>query len=596
MPNQILNKSNRLAKEKSPYLLQHKNNPVDWYPWGEEALTKAKEENKPLFISIGYSTCHWCHVMNRESFNDEEVAEVLSKYFVPVKVDREERPDIDKVYMTFAKALTGQGGWPLNVLATPEGNPFFIGTYFPKKSNNRITGLIELLTKVHRTWDSDKNSLLEDSEHILKEVRSINKEYNPGLIDENTYKIAKEYLSKIYDKENGGFGSYPKFPMPQYIWYLLKYGEINDDTSALEIAENTLEKMYKGGIFDHIGYGFYRYSVDEKWLVPHFEKMLYDNALMALVLVKAYEITKKELYKEVAEKVFEFIIRDMLCEEGGFYSALDADSEGEEGKYYLFSQKEILELLGEEWGNLYNRYYDITEKGNFKGFNIPNLIGTDLDKISDIDKSTLNSINQMLFTYREKRVKPHRDEKILTSWNGLMIGSLAYGGMILNNDFYLKKAKEAADFIITNSIDKNRILLSTHSDGISYNLGYLEDYSFFIFGMLQLYKSTSDNIYLELSKRLMDNMLGMFGDKDLNGLYFYSHKSEELILRPIEIYDGAIPSGNSFALIDLFILFTITKEEKYMDSYKKILYSFGGEINESPLAHLYSLMVSGNLL
>ncbi len=407
---------NRLAQEKSPYLLQHKDNPVDWYPWGPEALNKAKEENKPLFISIGYSTCHWCHVMNRESFSDSDVAKVLKKNYIAIKVDREERPDIDKVYMTFAEAMNGNAGWPLNVIATPDGNPVYVGTYFPKNSIKRMVGIIELLNQINDMWDKDKEKILAESDRIYKEVKKISANYSEGNIHKDISKNSFGILNKIYDKENGGFGSSPKFPMPQYLLFLLNYSEMNKHKDSLSIAEDTLKKMYKGGIFDHIGYGFFRYSVDEKWLVPHFEKMLYDNALMSLVYTKAYEITNNSFYKEVAEKVYEFIIRDMLSEKGGFYSALDADSEGVEGKFYLFNSDEIISLLGDEWGELFNRYYDITKEGNFEGENIPNLIEAKIEDISSNDIASLNSMIQMLFTYREKRVMPHRDEKILTSW------------------------------------------------------------------------------------------------------------------------------------------------------------------------------------
>lgn len=581
---------NRLVNEKSPYLLQHKNNPVDWNPWGEEALTKAKIENKPLFISIGYSTCHWCHVINRESFQDEEVAEILNKYFVPIKVDREERPDIDKVYMTFSEAMTGSGGWPLNILATPEGKPFFVGTYFPKNTKNRMTGIIDLLNKIHRLWNKDQNKVLEESDYILEEVKRRYLTNSKGEIKTTVEGKANEGLKRIFDEKNGGFGTRPKFPMPQYIWFLLNYGHNNNEMEAIKISEMTLEKMYKGGIFDHIGYGFYRYSVDEKWLIPHFEKMLYDNALLSIVYTKAYEITRKPIYKEITEKIYTFLVRDMLSMEGGFYSALDADSEGEEGKFYLFDYDEIINILGEEIGELYCKYYDITEEGNFEGSNNPNLIQQHLDDISETDKSNLNNANQVLFQYREKRIKPHRDEKILTSWNGLMIGSLAYGGKIFNNKDYIDIARRSADFIIENSIDKDGHLLSTYVDGTSYNMGYLEDYAFFSYGLLELFQATEEKKYLEISIKLIEDMIKLFGDDEEGGLFFYSNISEKLILRPKDIYDGAIPSGNSFAIMTLIKLYNITKEEKYKKLAKETLYYFGEDINNYPLSHLYSMI------
>jgi uncharacterized protein YyaL (SSP411 family) len=533
--------------------------------------------------------------MNRESFQDEEVAKVLNEYFVPIKVDREERPDIDKVYMTFAEAMTGSGGWPLNVLITDEGNPFFIGTYFPKKSRDRLTGLIDLLEKTHKLWNKDKEKIIEESNYIVEEVKDRYMDYAEGHVEEDIYAKTKEGLKRIFDRRNGGFGRYPKFPMPQYVWFLLEHGDRKDDKESIEIATITLDKMYKGGIFDHVGYGFCRYSVDEKWLVPHFEKMLYDNALLSIIYAKAYKITRKSLYKEIGEKIFEFVLRDMTSEEGGFYSALDADSEGQEGKFYVFDYKEVIDLLGEELGDLYCKYYDITKEGNFEGKNIPNLIDQDLEKMSSLDKSKLDSINQMIFNYREKRVKPHRDEKILTSWNGLMIGALAYGGITFDNEIYINRAKKAADFIIANCIDKEGHLLSTYIDGKSYNVGFLEDYVFFIYGLLQLFESTKEEVYLNIGIRLTEDMLNLFWDEKEGGLYFYSNISEQLILKTKDFYDGAIPSGNSFALISLLKLYIITKEEKYSEKVRQILYAAGEDINNNPLSHIYSIIALGNL-
>lgn len=583
---------NRLANEKSPYLKQHENNPVNWYPWGEEALNIAKEENKPLFISIGYSTCHWCHEMNRESFSDDDVAKMLNEYFIPIKVDREERPDVDKVYMSFSEAMTGQGGWPLSIFATPLGRPFYVGTYFPKESHDKHIGIIDIGNKLHELWERDEEKVLDESDHILKEVKKIYEKYASGDIAEDIYLESNTILNRIFDRDNGGFGTKPKFPMPQYLLFLLAYGEKYGDHKSIEIAELSLENMYKGGIFDHIGYGFFRYSVDEKWLVPHFEKMLYDNALLSLAYTKAYELTGKDFYKDVANKIYEFIIRDMMADKGGFYSALDADSEGVEGKYYVFTYDEINNLLGEEWGALYTSNYNITPKGNFEGLNIPNLIGKELNNLD----ASLDSMCQMLFTYREKRVPPHRDEKIMTSINGLMIASLAYAGKVFHNGFYVKKAKEATDFILNNSINSEGELLSTYIDGHSYNHGFLEDYSFFIFGLLNLYKATKDEKYLEKSKDFTDEMLELFGEENHKGLFFYSHKYEDLVLNPKEIYDGVIPSGNSMALINLLSLYNITGEYDYAIAAKEIFFSFGGELNKNPLAHLYAIMAYENLI
>lgn len=579
--------SNKLIYQKSPYLLQHAHNPVDWYPWGDEAFKKAKDENKPIFLSIGYSTCRWCHNMNRESFQDEEVAKILNEYYVSIKVDREERPDIDKVYITFAEAMTGSAGWPLNLILTPQKKPFFAGTYFPKYTRGRMIGLIDLLERVKDTWIKDKENLIEESNYILEEVEKRYNVSSPGSIQPAILKYTKNELESIFDNINGGFYQKPKFPLPQYVLFLLEYGYKNNDEKALDMAKSTLDSMYKGGIFDHVGFGFYRYSVDEKWLVPHFEKMLYDNALLGIAYTRAYEITKKSLYREVAEKIFEFLLRDMTSSQGGFYSALDAETEGEEGKFYIFEKDEIVKLLGEDYGELYCEYYDITHKGNFEGKNIPNLIDVDLEDINSIDKGKLEGMRDTLFHYRNRRTKPHRDNKILTSWNGLIIASLAYGGKVLGNDIYINKARRAADFVIANSIDNAGYLLSTYIDGESYNYGFLEDYAFFIYGLVELYSVTEDEVYLGIVKKLIDDMMDLFWDDEEGGLYYYSNISEELIFRPKDIYDGAIPSGNSIAAQSLIKLYSITKEEEIYDKYKQLIYAFGGDINGNPLAHTY---------
>lgn len=583
---------NRLAKEKSPYLLQHAENPVDWYPWGEEALEKAKAENKPIFLSIGYSTCRWCHNMNRESFQDEEVAEILNKYYVSIKVDREERPDIDKVYITFAEAMQGSAGWPLNLILTPYKKPFLASTYFPKRTKNRMMGLIDLLDKVRKAWDEDKENIINESNYILEEVDSRYNSYLKGNLQRDILIKTKEDLEDSFDDVNGGFSYRPKFPLPQNILFLLEYGYKKDDDKALAMAKYTLKSMYKGGIFDHIGFGFYRYAVDEKWLVPHFEKMLYDNALLSIAYTKAYEITKEPFYKEIAEKIFEFLLRNMFSEEEGFYAALDAETEGEEGKFYIFEYDEIINLLGEEYGNFYCNHYDIIKEGNFEGKNIPNLIGKDLNSI---DKNKLDNMRDMLLSYRDKRTKPHRDEKILTSWNGLIIGALAYSGKVLDNKIYIDKAKKTADFIITNCIDKDGKLLSTYINEEAYNFGFLEDYAFLIYGLLELYETIKDQVYLEIGNKLMKDMLDLFWDHKDGGLFYYSNISEELIFRPKDIYDGAIPSGNSIAALDMIKLYSITKDDKIHEKYKELLYAFGGNINRNPSSYIYSILALPDL-
>ncbi|NLY67898.1 MAG: thioredoxin domain-containing protein [Tissierellia bacterium] len=585
---------NRLAYEKSPYLLQHKDNPINWYPWGEEALQKSKEEDKPIFLSIGYSTCRWCHNMNRESFQDEEVAEILNKYFIPIKVDREERPDLDKVYIYFAEALTGYAGWPLTVFLTPDKIPFYAGTYFPKRSQNNRIGLIELLNKIKDLWKERKEEIIKDSNNILEEVDKSFNRIRKGNIDEDIFYRTYKELENSFDETYGGFTKEPKFPLPQYILYLLIYGWNLNNEKALKMAEFTLESMYKGGLFDHVGFGFYRYSTDKKWLVPHFEKMLYDNALLGIAYTKVYEVTGKPLYKEVAEKIYKFVLGELLSDEGGFYSALDAETEGEEGKYYVFTYDEIIGLLGEELGEFYCKHYDITREGNFEGKNIPNLISKNLEDISKQDWAVLDSLRDMILTYREERVKPHRDEKILTSWNGLMIASLAYGGKILNKELFIRKAKEAADFIIENSIDQEGKLLAIHIDGVSYNYGFLEDYAYFSLGLLTLYDVTGDEKYLSLAKKLVYDMLDLFWDDEDKAMFYYSQISESLILRPKDIYDGATPSGNSIAAMVLNKLYRILRDESLYEKHRELLMAYGKDLNENPTAHLYSLLALMN--
>lgn len=580
---------NRLAKEKSPYLLQHKDNPVNWFPWGPDALTKAKEENKPLFISIGYSTCHWCHVMNRESFQDEEVAELLNKYFIPIKVDREERPDIDEVYMTFSQALTGSGGWPLNVFTTPYAKPFFVGTYFPKESRFRYTGLIELLGKMKNLWEKEREKVIEESNHIVEAVKNSFLSYEKGEIEEDIIENAVQNLKETFDRKYGGFNTRPKFPMPQNILLLLDYGNKNNDNESVFMAKHTLESMYKGGIFDHIGYGFCRYSVDEKWLVPHFEKMLYDNALLGIAYSKAYELTKEPLYEEVVEKIYEFIFRDMTSEGGGFYSALDADSEGVEGKFYVWDYKELIDLLGKEDGEFITNYYDISSGGNFEGQSIPNLIGKDISSIDKNSIERIETIRQKLFEYREKRVHPHRDEKILTSWNGLMIASLSFSGRVLGNREYISRAEKAYEFVLEKITREDGRLLSTYSGGESYNLALVSDYAFFILGLIELYESTKDENYLEKALELNEDMLRLFWDEDNGGLFIYGDDGEQLIVRPKDIYDGALPSGNSIAALNMMRLYEFTGNTKLKDNVEEMLYNFGGDINANPLGHGYIL-------
>ncbi len=567
--------SNRLKNETSPYLLQHKDNPVDWFPWSEEAFDKAKEEDKPIFLSIGYSSCHWCHVLAHESFEDEEIADILNRYFVSIKVDKEERPDIDNVYMSVCQAFTGSGGWPTSIFMTPDQKPFFAGTYFPKTAKNGMIGLRELLLAIHEKWETDRSALLEQSEKIIKHLNTTNTIKETADLD--LAHSAIDIYERIFDEKYGGFGRAPKFPTPHNLLFLLSYYQRFKKEECLKMAEHTLIGMYRGGMFDHIGFGFCRYSTDQKWLVPHFEKMLYDNALLILAYCKAYSITKKDLYLEIAEKTADYILREMTSSEGGFFSAQDADSEGEEGKFYILTPDEITDILGKADGDAFNNHFDITEKGNFEGKNIPNLLKSDIEN-KDFDKF-LSQINE----YRKKRVSLHLDDKILTSWNSLMISAMCELYLVSKKEIYLNTAKKADEFIQKYMCETNTLYVSFREKkrGVK---GFLDDYASYIFAQLSLYKVTFDNKYTERAKTLCDKVIGDFSDNS-GGFYLYSTSSEELILRPKETYDGAIPSGNSLMAYNFVRLSLLTSDDKYIKPAEAQLDFLAGEAVHYPIGY-----------
>lgn len=545
--------SNRLANEASPYLLQHKDNPVDWYPWGDEAFERAAREDKPVFLSIGYSACHWCHVFAHESFEDEKIAELLNEHFISVKVDKEERPDIDSVYMAVCQAFKGSGGWPTSIFMTKDKKPFFAGTYFPKTSRGGMIGFTELLIAIHEKWKYDREMLLKQSDSIIGHLKR--SEAGPRGEDVDLPRLAVSQYERIYDERNGGFGRAPKFPTPHNLLFLLGYYEREKVSSCLHMAEHTLTQMYRGGIFDHVGFGFCRYSTDKKFLVPHFEKMLYDNALLILAYCKAYAVTKKDFYLEIAEKTADYILREMTSPEGGFYSSQDADSEGEEGKYYLFAPSEIKKVLGEEEGIRFSRYFDITEEGNFEGKSIPNLL-----KTPRFDKS-FEKFLPALYDYRKKRTSLHRDEKVLTSWNGLMIAAMCELYLASKKEIYRSAAENADGFIRKYLCDGDTLYVSFHSGkrGVK---GFLDDYAAYIFAQLSLYRATLRSEYSARAKDLCNKVLSDFAD-NTGGFYFYGNGHEELIIRPKETYDGAIPSGNSMMAYNLVRLSFLTDEERY---------------------------------
>lgn len=585
MSEYMQRKPNRLANEKSPYLLQHSMNPVSWFPWSNEAFSKATEEDKPIFLSIGYSTCHWCHVMERESFEDYQTADILNKYFISIKVDREERPDIDHIYMTVCQTLTGSGGWPLTIIMTPDKRPFFAGTYFPKDDRMGMRGLISILESVRKAWAANRSQILSSSSQILSLIKQQENILGKKLDDDVIHEAFSQFKYD-FDKVYGGFGDAPKFPTPHNLSFLLRYWYKTKDKTALEMVEKTLDSMYRGGIYDHIGFGFSRYSTDRKWLVPHFEKMLYDNALLAITYLEAHQITKNIKYSDVALQIFTYILRDMTSEEGGFFSAEDADSEGEEGKFYVWSDDEIRLVLGNEEGNKFCQYFNITPKGNFEGKNIPNLINS---HIKETDQEFIKSCREKLFKYREKRIHPYKDDKILTSWNGLMIAAMAIGGRVLGNNEYIIASEKAADFIFKNLVREDGRLLARYRGGDAAFPGYIDDYAFLIWGLIELYETTYRAEYLKRAVDLNNDLIKYFWDNKNGGLFVYGSDSEQLITRPKEIYDGATPSGNSVSAMNFLRLARLTGMYELEDKAQLLLKSFGGSIQNYPKGYSFAL-------
>lgn len=581
-------KANRLIQEKSPYLLQHAYNPVNWYPWGEEAFQKAIKENKPVFLSIGYSTCHWCHVMERESFEDEEVAKILNENFVSIKVDREERPDLDNIYMTVCQAMTGSGGWPLSIFLTPEKKPFFAGTYFPKIERFGNPGFIAILKKISDLWRTNREKVISSSEQVTDILQSM-AVLKPGeILTRETLQRAYEQLASSFDSIYGGFGTSPKFPTPHNYTFLLRWWKRSNNPTALEMVEKSLERIGHGGIYDHLGGGFHRYSTDEYWLVPHFEKMLYDQALLAIAYTEAYQATGKMLYADTVKGIFAYVLRDMTSPEGGFYSAEDADSEGVEGKFYVWTPDEIIKILGEKEGKIFCDYYDVSREGNFEDKNILH-VDKPLDtfarlsglKIEEL-QLLLKNARQRLFAERQKRIHPHKDDKILTSWNGLMIAALAKGAQALHEQEYRQAAVRASDFILNTLRRNDGTLLRRYRLGEASIPGYLDDYAYFVWGLLELYEATFDVKYLRTAVELNNQTIEYFWDKQGGGLFFSGEKNEMLIARTKEIYDGAIPSGNSVALLNILRLGRMTGNTELEKISEQIIKSFGETINQHP--------------
>lgn len=569
--------SNRLKYESSPYLLQHAENPVDWYPWGEEAFEKAKREDKPVFLSIGYSTCHWCHVMAHESFENKEIAQILNEYFVSVKVDREERPDIDSVYMSVCQVLTGSGGWPMSIFLTPEQKPFYAGTYFPLASHRGMIGFRDLLLAIAAQWEKNKKRLLESAEDILSHILAESR-ISGGEIDSGLPRMAAELFAGSFDKKYGGFGQAPKFPTPHNLIFLTLYSRINHDNNALQQVKMTLEQMRRGGIFDHIGCGFSRYSTDSHFLVPHFEKMLYDNALLILAYAVAYKVSGERLFLDTAKKTAEYVFREMTGPQGEFYSAQDADSEGEEGKFYVWSYEEICSILGEAAGRRFCEHFGVTRQGNFEGKNIPNLLnGKDIFHQFEKEK-------RILYDYRKSRARLHLDNKVLTSWNSLMICALAVLYRVTGNPRYLSAAEKNRKFI-EEHLAKGNLLYVSCRDKVHSVYGFLDDYAYYAAAMLCLYESTSKSAYLERAKQIIDEAENQFADQDDGGYFLYGTQNSSLITKPKETYDGALPSGNSVMAYCFVRLSQLTQGNDYTEQTKSQLAFLSGEAKRYPAGY-----------
>jgi uncharacterized protein YyaL (SSP411 family) len=596
--------ANRLINEKSPYLLQHAHNPVNWYPWSEEAFDRAKAEDKPVFVSIGYATCHWCHVMEKESFEDEETAGHLNETFICIKVDREERPDIDSVYMVACQMLTGSGGWPLNVFMTPGKKPFFAATYIPNRSRFGRPGLVELCQKIKELWRLQKEKVLETAADVVDNLGrafefSPERELDPSLLDQ-----AYDQIRESFDAKLGGFKPAPKFPTPHRLLFLLRRYHRSGNPLALEMVRKTLEAMRLGGLWDHVGFGFHRYSTDKEWRVPHFEKMLYDQALIAFACTEAYQITKEKFFANTADEIFAYVFRDMTSAEGVFYSAEDADSEGEEGKFYVWTTEAFREALGEEGAERWMGIFNLREEGNFSEEAAGRKTGTNilyLDRPLSRWAETLNmqeselvleweKIRDKLFQARKKRVRPLKDDKVLTDWNGLMIAALASGARVLDKPEYARAAERAVEFLMREMRDRSGRLRHRFRDGEVAIDAQANDYAFFILGLLELYRSTFDPAHVKRAIMLQEQMLNDFWDEDKGGFFSTGKWMTELPARPKEVYDGAIPSANSVSLFNLLSLSRLTGDARWEHKAYDLARALMGTVRTHPSAYTQFLI------
>jgi uncharacterized protein YyaL (SSP411 family) len=598
--------SNHLANEKSPYLLQHADNLIDWYPWGAEAFEKARQEDKPIFLSIGYSSCHWCHVMEEDSFEDPEVARLMNETFVSILVDREERPDIDNIYMEVSVMMTGGGGWPLNIMMTPEQKPFFASSYIPKETRFQQLGMMELSARVQEVWQGERDELVNIGEQVLTALEQKSNNVPGQELDLATLERASQQLSERFDAEYGGFGERPKFPSPHQLLFLLRYWERSGDPQMLVMVERTLQAMREGGVYDHIGLGFHRYAIDQQWRVPHFEKMLYDQAMLAMAYTEAYQATGKEEYAQTVREILSYVLRDMTAPNGGFYAAEDADSEGEEGTFYIWTEEQVRQVLPAEEADLIVEVYNLTAEGNYaeeasgekNGTNIFYLTKPLAELAAERQRSEeelalqLEAARQSLFQAREGRIHPHKDDKILTDWNGLMIAAFAKAGQALNEPAYAQTATQAADFILNNMRDENGRLLHRYREGDALYSGNLDDYAFFVWGLLELYESTFELRHLQDAIGLSQDMRTHFWDPMGGGFFFTPDDGEDLLVRQKEIDDGAIPSGNAVAM-DIFLrLGRLTAKTSFEEDAAMVGRAFAGNVQQAPSAftHLMSAL------
>jgi uncharacterized protein len=561
--------TNRLISETSPYLLQHAHNPVDWYAWGEDAFIRAKEENKPILLSIGYSACHWCHVMEHESFENEEIAKLMNENFINIKVDREERPDLDQIYMNAVQMMTHHGGWPMTVFLTPEGVPYYGGTYFPPEDRYNMPGFPRVLQGVADAYRERSEDVAQTAASILSELNRLsgaaesNQMLSVQLLDQ-----AYSGMIRNYDRANGGFGNAPKFPPAMTLEFVLRTYYRTKRQEALDIVAHTSRKMAEGGIYDQLGGGFHRYATDSKWLVPHFEKMLYDNALLARLYLHYYQVTGDEFARSTVEGILDYVVREMTDSAGGFYSTQDADSEGHEGKFFVWDYDEIKELLGASDAVLFSAYYNVTQEGNFEGKNILNVTHS-IEEVAAEHEVSVEHLRQVLergrrtlFEKREQRVKPGRDEKILTSWNGLMLASFAEAAATLDRNDYAEVARKNAAFVLDH-LRRNGLLLRTFKDGQAKLNAYLEDYAFLIDGLLLLFETTGESRWIRASLELAQKTIDEFWDSDQGGFFFTGKSHEELIVRSKDYFDNATPSGNSVAADVLLRLSLLTNNDDF---------------------------------